>query len=108
MNSEKEILESFNQIKMNFEEFSQKWKNNPKLNKLIGKGFNLLTNQLMNKYNEYIQIPSNILIILKNNLDLKAWNLLTERFSIIIKHPIDQSRLGKNPQMIIQNIYTSL
>ena len=108
MNTEKEILESFNQIKMSFEEFSQKWKNNPKLNKLIGKGFNLLTNQLMNKYNEFIQIPSNILIILKNNLDLKTWNLLTERFSIIIKHPIDQSRLGKNPQMIIQNIYTSL
>lgn len=62
----------------------------------------------MNIFNELIQNRENIALVLQANLDLKCWNMLTERISLVIRHPIDPKHLGKNYQIIIQNLYSTL
>ena len=110
MNPQKEIIDQFEQLKLKFAKFSDQWKSNSKLNvkSLIKKEYELTLNQLMNFYNELIQKKENIGLILKANLDLKCWNILTERISLVIKYPIDPKHLGKNYQIIIQNLYSTL
>ena len=107
----KEVLEKFNAIKEKFEFNFRQRKNNQKIsvNSLFEKSYDLLRNQLMNYFfNELINKASNISIILKLNLDFKCWNLLVERINLVIKSPIDPKHFGKNSQVKIQNIYSSL
>ena len=107
----KEVLEKFNTIKEKFELNFRQRKNNQKIsvNSLFEKSYDLLRNQLMNYFfNELINKASNISIILKLNLDFKCWNLLVERINLVIKSPIDPKHFGKNSQVKIQNIYSSL
>ena len=110
MDPNKEILNQFEQLKNNFDTVSQSWKTNSKLNirNIVKREYEKLLNQLMNFYNELIQKPKNISFILRANLDLQCWNLLTERSSTVIKLPIDRNHLGKNSQVIIQNLYSTL
>ena len=110
MDPNKEILNQFEQLKNNFDTVSQSWKTNSKLNirNIVKREYEKLLNQLMNFYNELIQKPKNISFILRANLDLQCWNLLTERSSTVIKLSIDRNHLGKNSQVIIQNLYSTL
>ena len=106
----KEVLEKFNVIKEKFELNFRQRKNNQKItvSSLFEKPYDLLRNQLMNFFYELIQKASNISIILSLNLDFKCWNLLVERINLVIKSPIDPKHFGKNSQVKIQNIYSSL
>ena len=106
----KEVLEKFNVIKEKFELNFRQRKNNQKItvSSLFEKPYDLLRNQLMNFFYELIQKASNISIILRLNLDFKCWNLLVERINLVIKSPIDPKHFGKNSQVKIQNIYSSL
>ena len=107
----KEVLEKFNEIKEKFETNSKHWRNNNQkisVNLLFEKSYDPLRNQLMNYFYELIQTPSNISIILRLNLDFKCWNLLVERINLVLKSPIDVKHFGKNSQVKIQNIYSSL
>ncbi len=110
MDPNKEILTKFEQIKLNFDKVSNSWKINSKLNvkNIVQREYETLLNELMNFYNELIQKPKNISFILRANLDLQCWNLLTERTSTVIKISIDKNHLGKNSQVIIQNLYSTL
>ena len=106
----KEILEKFNGIKGKFEENFRNWRNNQKINvnALLEKSYTLIRNQIMNFFYELIQKAENISIILRLNLDFKCWNLLIERINLVLKSPIDLKHLGKNSQVKIQTIYSSL
>ena len=106
----KEVLEKFNGIKEKFDLNSKNWKNNQKISfsVLFEKSYDLLRNQLMNFFYELIPKPANISIILRLSLDFKCWNLLVERINLVLKSPIDLKHFGKNPQVKIQNIYSSL
>ena len=106
----KEVLEKFNEIRSKFESNSKNWSKNQKIsvNLLFEKGYNFLRNQLMTFFEELIQKPENISIILSNSLDFKCWNLLIERINLILKSPIDAKHFGKNSQVKIQSIYSNL
>ena len=52
--------------------------------------------------------PENIQLIVRAQLDKKVWNLLVERISKILKYKIEPSHLGKNYQVTIQNLYSTL
>ena len=108
--SSKEILEKFNGIKEKFEANSRNWRNNQKINvnALLDKSYSLIRNEMMNSFYEIIQKAVNISLILRLNLDFKCWNLLIERINLVLKSPIDLKHLGKNSQVKIQTIYSSL
>ncbi|MCQ2819163.1 MAG: hypothetical protein MJ252_18015 [archaeon] len=106
----KEVLDEFDKIKAKFIRYSESWKQNNKLNlkMIMKKDYELILNELMNFYYNLCQKKESLNIILKANLDLKCWNLLTERTSLVIKNPIELKHLGKNFQIIIQNLYSEI
>jgi hypothetical protein len=118
----KEILDQYENIKLKFDKLtSHELTKNGKLVKinyfndssqniktLTSKDYELAQNQLMNYFNDVVMKQENIPMILKTNLDLKIWNLLTERTSKILKHKIEPSHLGKNAHVIIQNLYSTI
>ena len=106
----KEVLEKFNGIKEKFDQNSRNWRNNQKIsvNQLFEKSYDLPRNQLMNFFIDLNKKPSNISIILRLGLDFKCWNLLVERINLVLKSPIDAKHFGKNSQVKIQSIYSSL
>jgi len=108
--SEKDVLEKFNGIKEKFDQNSKNWRTNQKIsvNILFEKSYDLLRNQLMNFFSELIQKAENISIILRLGLDFKCWNLLVERINLVLKSPIDVKHFGKNSQVKIQSVYSSL
>lgn len=108
--SEKDVLEKFNEIKEKFDQNSKNWRTNQKIsvNILFEKSYDLLRNQLMNFFSELIQKAENISIILRLGLDFKCWNLLVERINLVLKSPIDVKHFGKNSQVKIQSVYSSL
>ena len=106
----KEVLEKFNGIKEKFDQNSRNWRNSQKIsvNQLFEKSYDLPRNQLMNFFIDLNQKSSNISIILRLGLDFKCWNLLVERINLVLKSPIDAKHFGKNSQVKIQSIYSSL
>ncbi len=106
----KEVLEQFNEIKEKFEQNSRNWRNSQKIsvNQLFEKSYDLPRNQLMNFFIDLNQKSSNISIILRLGLDFKCWNLLVERINLVLKSPLDAKHFGKNSQVKIQSIYSSL
>jgi len=122
MNPLKEILDQYENIKYKFDRLtSNELTKNGKLVKynsinnfsqniksLTSKDYELAQNQLMNYFNDVVMKQENIHMIQKTNLDLKVWNLLTERTSKILKHKIEPGHLGKNAHVIIQNLYSTI
>ena len=106
----KEVIEKFNEIKEKFDQNSRNWRNNQKIsvNQLFEKSYDLPRNQLMNFFIDLNQKSSNISIILRHGLDFKCWNLLVERINLVLKSPLDAKHFGKNSQVKIQSIYSSL
>lgn len=68
----------------------------------------MIHNEIMDFFNQQVLKQENISLIIKANIDLKVWNLLTERISKVLKTKIDINHLGKNFQIIIQNLYSCL
>lgn len=108
MNPTKEILDQFESIKHKFEKNSNEKNGKLNIKNLTSKEYELKQNQLMNFINDLIMNSDNITFIIKSNLDLKTWNLLTDRISKILKYKIEPSHLGKNFQLILQNTYSVL
>jgi hypothetical protein len=106
-----ELLDQFESIKLNFERLSKNiFNKNKNLNMkvLTSKDFELAQNQLMNYFNDIAMNKENIPIIVKAKLDLHTWNMLTSRTSIVLKHKIEPTHMGKNFQLKIQNLYSTI
>jgi hypothetical protein len=111
MNPQKEILDTFDNLKMKFEKLQQNdTKKDGKVNlkALMSKDYELCQNQLMNYFTELVMNRENLKLIIISQLDKKIWNLLVERISKVLKYKLEPSHLGKNSQVILQNLYSLL
>jgi hypothetical protein len=62
----------------------------------------------MNFFNDLVMNEKNLSTIIKANIDLRIWNLLTERVTRILRIKLSREHLGKNPQLVLQNLYSIL
>lgn len=111
MNPQKEILDTFDNLKMKFEKLQQndnKKDGKVNLKALMSKDYELCQNQLMNYFTELVMNRDNLKLIIISQLDKKIWNLLVERISKVLKYKLESTHLGKNFQVILQNLYTIL
>lgn len=62
----------------------------------MSKEYEFIIHETMNFFIDLINNKENIKFIVSNNLDLKIWNILTERHSKILKYKLSKEHLGKN------------
>lgn len=108
----KDLIDQFAAIEEKIQNFYRNnLISNSKLNVrlLLHKDYKLMLYELHNYFTDKIsKNPSNILMVLHTNLDAKCFTLLSERIQTILKHQIDNKKLGKDFQMKVQNIYSTL
>jgi hypothetical protein len=105
-----ELLDNLEQLGVKFMSILNRGsgKNVPNFKSMTSKDLELMSNQIMNFFNDLVMSENNIPIIVKTNIDLRIWNLLTERVTRILRIKLSREHLGKNPQLVLQNLYSIL